>query len=140
MLGRPLRPRPLPTPGPSMRRMSHAAAPALLALALLPAPAAAQSDSAAAPAFSLYAEMRLVSRYIWRGYDDAQKTPSLQPYVETGLPFGFTANAFATTAFDRHHDLDEVQLGLGYSQAFGDWEFGVGYLQYLLPGTLTEPS
>src|SRR5512143_1141768 len=95
----PRRPPPLPTPGPTMRRMSHAAVPALLALTLLPAPAAAQSDSAASSAFSLYAEARLVSRYIWRGYDDAQKTPSLQPYVEAGLPFGFTANAFATSAF-----------------------------------------
>ncbi len=124
-----------------MRLLSHAASSALLALALVPAPAAAQSDSSATNGFSLYVEARLVSRYVWRGYDDSRNTPSLQPYTEIGLPFGFTANAFTTSAFDRHHDLDEVQLGLGYTLDAGrGWEIGAGYLQYVLPGTETEPS
>jgi hypothetical protein len=120
--------------------MSHAAASALFALALLPAPAAAQSDSSAATGFSFYAETRLVSRYIWRGYDDARKVASLQPYVELGLPYGFTAYAWATGGLDSHRDLDEVNLSLRYTQAFGDWEVGLGYLHYILPGTKTEPG
>jgi len=129
-----------PTTGPTMRRMSHAAAPALLALALVPAPAAAQSDSSAASGFSLYAETRLVSRYIWRGYDDARKAASLQPYVELGFPYGFSAYAWATGGLDSHRDLDEVNFNVRYGQAFGDWEVGLGYLHYILPGTLTEPG
>lgn len=123
-----------------MRRMSHAAAPALLALAFLPFPAAAQDDPTAAPAFSLYAETRLVSRYIWRGYDDARKAASLQPYVELGLPYGFSAYAWAAAGLDSHRDLDEVNLNLRYGQEFGAWEVGLGYLHYVLPGTLTEPG
>lgn len=123
-----------------MRRMSHAAAPALLALALLPAPAAAQSDSSAASGLSLYAETRLVTRFIWRGYDDASKSPSIQPYVELTLPLGFTAYAWATSGLDRHHDLDEADLSLSYAQDFGRWEIGAGYLHYIIPGTWTEPG
>jgi hypothetical protein len=123
-----------------MRLLSHAAAPALLALALVPAPAAAQSDSSAASGFSIYAETRLVTRYIWRGYDDARKAASLQPYVELGLPYGITTYAWATGGLDSHRDVDEINLSVRYAQTFGDWEVGLGYLHYILPGTLTEPG
>ncbi len=126
-----------------MRLLSHAAAPALLALGLVSAPLAAQSDSSSSSGglgLSFYAETRYVSRYIWRGYDDASKAASIQPYVELGLPFGFTTYAWASGGLDRHHDLDEVNLSLSYTPAFGDWEIGAGYLHYILPGTLTEPG
>lgn len=123
-----------------MRVMSHAAAPALLALGIVSAPLAAQSDSSAATGFSFYAETRLVTRYIWRGYDDAQKAASLQPYVEVGSPLGFAAYAWASGGLDSHRDLDEVNLSLTYTQSFGDWEVGAGYLHYILPGTATEPG
>jgi uncharacterized protein (TIGR02001 family) len=113
---------------------------AVLASAIVPPHAVAQADSAVAPAFSVYAETRLVSRYIWRGYDDSRNTPSLQPWIELSLPFGFTTNAFGTSGLDRHRQLDEVQLGIGYKHALGDWELGAGYLHYILPGTETEPS
>jgi hypothetical protein len=123
-----------------MRLLSHAAAPALLALALVTAPAAAQSDSSAATGISVYGETRLVSRYIWRGYDDAREAASLQPYVELGLPYGFTTYAWATAGLDRHREVDELNFSVSYAQAFGDWEVGLGYLYYVLPGTLTEPG
>ena len=123
-----------------MRLLSHAASSALLALALVPAPAAAQSDSSATNGFSLYAETRLVSRYIWRGYDDARKAASLQPYVEVGLPFGFTTYVWGTSGLDRHHDVDELNFSVAYAHPMGDWEVGLGYLHYVLPGTLTEPG
>jgi len=125
-----------------MRLMSHCAPAALAALALLPSLAAAQADSAKEKegGFSFYAETRLVSRYIWRGYDDARKAASVQPYVELGIPFGFTAYAWATSGLDRTHDLDEVNLSLGWTQAIGDWEVGLGYLHYIIPGTATEPG
>lgn len=123
-----------------MRVLSHVAAPALLALVLHGAPVAAQSDSSASNGFSVYAETRLVTRYIWRGYDDAIKAASLQPYVELGLPRGFTAYAWATGGLDRHQDLDEVNLSVSYAQSFGEWALGLGYLYYILPGTPTEPG
>lgn len=116
------------------------AALAVFASAVVATTAEAQSDSATAPAFSLYAETRLVSRYIWRGYDDSRNTPSIQPWIELSLPLGLTANAFGTSGLDRHTQLDEAQLGIGYKRALGDWELGVGYLHYILPGTETEPS
>jgi hypothetical protein len=111
-----------------MRVLSHVAAPTLLALALLGAPLAAQSDSSAATGLSVYAETRLVTRSIWRGDDDALKVASLQPYVDLGLPYGFTTYAWATGGLDRHGDLDEVNLSVGHAQPFGDWELGLGNL------------
>lgn len=121
-----------------MRISSRAAAAALVVVALAPSPAPAQSDSAAGSGLSVYAETRLVSRFIWRGYDLSRKAASLQPYVELGLPFGLTASAWATSGLDSHLQVDEVDLTLGYSRTFGDWELGVGYLHYVVPGTLTE--
>jgi len=123
-----------------MRLLSHAAAPALLALAFVPAPAAAQTDTSATNGFSFYAETRLVSRFIWRGYDDARKAASVQPYVELGLPFGFTTYAWGTSGLDRHHDVDELNFSVSYAHPMGNWEVGLGYLHYVLPGTLTEPG
>ncbi|MEK7667147.1 MAG: TorF family putative porin [Gemmatimonadota bacterium] len=105
-----------------------------------PALGAASTDSGTT-AVELYAETRLVSRYIWRGYDVSMNTASVQPWVELSLPLGFTANAFTTSALDRHRDLDEAQLGVGNTrEIFGEWEFGVGYLHYVMPGTETEPG
>lgn len=126
--------------GSTMRFMSRAAAAALVVGGLAPSPAPAQSDSASGSAFSLYTEMRLVSRYIWRGYDDSRNTASIQPWIEASLPLHFTANAFATSGVDHHQQIDEAQLGLGYKREVGDWEFGAGYLHYIMTGTETEPS
>jgi len=123
-----------------MRPLSQLCALALLALALSPAPAAAQTDTAAGPSLSIYAETRLVTRYVWRGYDLSQGTTAVQPWVELSLPFGLAANAFTTSAFDDHRDLDEGQLGVGYSREIGAFELGAGYLHYIMPGTETEPS
>lgn len=124
-----------------MRLMSHVPALAVLALLAAPRAATAQADSAAGSGFSLYAETRLVSRYIWRGYDLSQSARALQPYVEVGLPFGLTANAFATSALDSHRDLDEAQVGIGYQADIGGgWELGAGFLDYEMPGTATEPG
>ena len=121
-----------------MRFLSRAAAAALVVGVLAPSPAPAQSDSASGSGLSLYTEMRLVSRYIWRGYDDSRKTASIQPYVELGLPFGLTASAWATSGLDSHLQVDEVNFTLDYTRTLGDWELGVGYFHYLLPGTATE--
>lgn len=124
-----------------MRLMSHV--PALVSLVLLAAAAqaTAQTDTASGSGFSVYAETRLVSRYVWRGYDLTQTASALQPWVEVGLPFGLTVNAFATTALDSHRDLDEAQLSLGYKGDIGGgWELGAGYLHYEMPGTETEPG
>lgn len=123
-----------------MRLLSQCSAGALLALALAPTPATAQTDSAAGPAISIYAETRLVSRYVWRGYDLSQSNAAVQPWIELSLPFGLSVNAFATSALDSHRETDEAQLGVGYARELGDWELGAGYLHYIMPGTETEPS
>ena len=104
-----------------------------------PAVGVASTDSGTA-AVELHAETRLVSRYIWRGFDDSRNTPSIQPWIELSLPLGFTVNAFGSSGVDRHMQLDEAQLGFGYKRELGDWELGAGYLHYILPGTETEPS
>jgi len=126
--------------GSTMRISSRAAAAALVVVAIAPSPAPAQSDSATGSGLSLYAETRLVSRYIWRGYGLSRNAASLQPWVEASLPFGLSVNAFGTSAVDHHMQLDEAQLGVGYKREVGDWEFGAGYLHYIMTGTETEPS
>jgi len=124
-----------------MRFTSRAAAAAFASLVLAPSPAPAQSDTAAATGLSLYAETRLVSRYLWRGYDLSNGKPAIQPYAEAWLPFGLGVNAFATTALDSHVDLDEAQLSLLYKRDVGGgFEVSGGYLLYIMPGTETEPS
>jgi uncharacterized protein (TIGR02001 family) len=123
-----------------MRHQLSWATLAVVVSAFAPATVAAQSDSATAPSFSVSAEMQLVSRYMWRGFDLSRKTASLQPYVEVGMPLGFTASAWATSGLDSHQQVDEVDFTLGYTHAFGGWEVGGGYLHYVLMGTATEPG
>jgi uncharacterized protein (TIGR02001 family) len=123
-----------------MRHQLSLAAMAVFVSAFAPSTVAAQADSASAPAFSVSAEMPLVSRYIWRGFDLSRKTASLQPYVALGMPLGFTASAWATSGLDSHRQVDEVDFTLDYTHELGGWALGAGYLHYVLTGTLTEPS
>lgn len=105
----------------------------------LTAAAAQESDSSSGPA--IYAEARVVSRYVWRGYDLSGAKPAFQPYVEVTLPGGLGFNAFTTSALDRKTEFDEAQLGLTFRREVrGAWEVGFGYLLYVMPGTQTEPS
>lgn len=114
---------------------------ALGAAALDSGPLSAQTDTSGAAGFSVYAETRVVSRYVWRGFDLSRNTAAVQPWIELALPRGFSVNAFATSALDAHRDLDEAQLGLGYRhEVVPGWELGAGYLHYLMPGTETEPG
>jgi hypothetical protein len=124
----------------TMRHVLSLAAVAVFVSAFAPSSVAAQSDSAAAPAFSVYAEMQLVSRYIWRGYDDARKAASLQPYVEVAMPLGVTLSAWGTSGLDSHRQVDELNFTVDYAREFGGWTVGAGYLHYIMTGTLTEPG
>ena len=85
-------------------------------------------------------EMQIVSRYLWRGFDLGVGKPALQGYGEVRVPAGLGFSAWASSALDRHTQLDEIQLGATYGRTIGDWEAGLGYLAYLLPGTETEPN
>lgn len=101
----------------------------------------AQTPDAPQPGVSVQTEVRLVSRYVWRGYDLSKSKPAMQPYAEFGLPNGVGFNAFATTAIDGTTEVDEGQLGITYTRGFGSaLEGSAGYLEYLMPGTETEPS
>jgi hypothetical protein len=120
-----------------------------VALLVIAVPAALAAQDRATPregedrpgSASLEAELRLVSRYVWRGYDLSGGRPALQPYLEGSLPWGLGANLFATSALDRQTQVDELQAGLMFSRGISPgWEVSVGYLAYLMPGTETEPS
>jgi hypothetical protein len=123
-----------------MRCQLSVAAMTVFVSAFAPSTVAAQSDSATAPSFSVSAEMQLVSRYVWRGFDLSRKTASLQPYVAIGMPLGFTASAWATSGLDSHRQVDEVDLTLDFTHELGNWALGGGYLHYVLMGTATEPG
>lgn len=123
-----------------MRQQLSLAATAVFVGAFVPSTVVAQADSAAAPAFSVSTEVQLVSRYIWRGFDLSRKAASLQPYVELGMPLGFTASAWATSGLDSHRQVDEVDFTLDYTHEMGAWALGAGYIHYILTGTSTEPG
>ena len=123
-----------------MRRVTGRAALALAGLAGHPAAAPCQQPDTTA-GVQVYAEARIVSRYIWRGYDISRAQPALQPYVEVSLPNGLGLNVFTSTAMDRKTELDEAQIGFTFSREVGgSWELGVGLLGYVAPGTETEPG
>lgn len=123
------------------RRRCLIAAAGLAALAGGAGGAGAQEADSATSAVSIYAEARVVSRYVWRGYDLSRGKPALQPWVEGALPNGLGFNAFVTSALDRRTEVDEAQLGLTYTRELRPgWEVGAGYLSYLQFGTETEPN
>ena len=114
--------------------------PLVAGLAGQPTAAAAQeSDSSSGP--GIHAEARVVSRYVWRGYDLSRAKPAFQPYVEVRLPGGLGFNAFTTNALDRKTELDEAQIGLTFSREVNRlWEVRVVLIGYVTPGTQTEPG
>lgn len=113
----------------------------LLALAPAARQACSQESDSTASGAAVYAEARVVSRYVWRGYDLSRGKPAFQPYVAFSLPNGMGGNAFTTAALDRRAELDEFQLGLDYRRdVAAQAELSAGYLAYLQPGTETEPT
>jgi hypothetical protein len=103
--------------------------------------AAADRASGGRATVSAYAQVLVVSCYIWRPYDLSMNQPAVQPYAELHLPARFVVLGFTSVALDHTTELDEVQLGITWSHHLaGAFDFALGYQLFLLPGTQTEPG
>ena len=90
---------------------------ALAAMTLLPASVSAQDKVTA------NVSANLVSRYMWRGIDNAG--PSFQPELEVGWK-GLSLNISGSTPLQKDDGIQDIDVTLGYS-LFG---FNIGVIDY----------
>jgi hypothetical protein len=113
----------------------------LTAAAIAGSPAAAQApDTAFTTPVSVAYDLRVVSRYLWRGYDLSRGRPAAQLTVELWTAQGLGVSAFGSSALDRRTELDEIQLAIGYTRALGPWELTAAAFDYVAAGTETAPG
>jgi hypothetical protein len=94
-----------------------------------------------APLVSGSLDLRLVSRYVWRGYDLSAGRAALQTYGTLGLGEAVELSAFTSSAPRTAARIDDIQLGVAYSRSIGGpWEASLGYLAYVTPGRDGEPT
>jgi hypothetical protein len=92
------------------------------------------------PELILQADLRLVSSYMWRGYDLSRGAPSVQPWVQAELgqgPLaGLTLALWGSAAIDRTPELDEFDVMLGFHRSLTPvFDVYAGAWLYVMPGT-----
>jgi hypothetical protein len=102
--------------------------------------AAQTTDTSSATTLSVAYDLRVVSRYLWRGYDLSRGRPAAQLSVELWTAQGLGVSAFGSGALDRRTELDEVQLAVSYTRALGAWELTACAFDYVATGTETAPA
>jgi uncharacterized protein (TIGR02001 family) len=106
-------------------------------------------------AFSVYADeekptasadISVLSKYIWRGYELSDDSIVIQPSV-TVVYKGFSMNVWGNLdtsvddgdpTTDDDSDLTETDLTLSYKRSFGPVNLGAGFIYYSLNGPDTE--
>lgn len=92
------------------------------------------------------ADISVLSKYIWRGYELSDDSLVVQPSVTVGYK-GFSMNVWGNldSAFDDRDpltddesDWTETDLTLSYDRSFGPVSAGVGYIYYSLRGADTQ--
>jgi hypothetical protein len=124
-----------------MRRVAAVLPVAALLAATLKAQDVPPAPDVPAGAFTMSAELAVVSRYVWRGYELSRGAASVQPWLTLDHRSGFGLNLFSASALDRSVELDEAQLGAHFAfTPRAGWGVDVGYLTCVMPGTETEPG
>ena len=88
---------------------------------------------------SASAEIGIVSKYVWRGYEFSKSSIVIQPSATLsfkGLGFNLWGNLDTDKYGDPHHksQFSESDLTLSYGQSYGALSLGVGYIYYGLDG------
>lgn len=73
-----------------------------------------------------------VSRYVWRGADIGDNSPSLQPSVEFGYS-GLTAGFWGAYSFSNSNTFEEVDMYLKYTHSSELGDFSLGFTDYTNP-------
>ena len=90
-------------------------------------PAMAQAD--------LSANASVTSNYLWRGMEQTDGGPAIQGGLDYSNESGFYAGTWASNV-DFGDDADfEIDFYAGFGGAMGEWEYDVGYILYMYPGT-----
>ena len=110
--------------------------------ASLPLTVSAQAQPAAAPDYTLSANLSLVSSYRFRGIDQTNGNPALQGGVDLTTARGYYAGAWgsnvnwlADAGGGEISNSLEIDVYGGYRRQLGDFGYDAGLLAYYYPGT-----
>jgi uncharacterized protein (TIGR02001 family) len=107
--------------------------PAML-VSLLPLSSFAQE--AAAPAYTISANVGLFSQYIFRGISYTQENPAVQGGFDLAHESGAYLGVWGTNVSDLAlpNATGEIDVYGGFAKTVDDWTFDVGFLQFIFPG------
>jgi len=94
------------------------------AATLMPAMAQAEVSANAA----------VTSNYLWRGLEQTDGGPAVQAGVDYSHESGFYVGTWASNVDFGDADI-ELDLYGGYAGTAGEWEYDVGYVMFLYPGS-----
>lgn len=92
------------------------------------------------------ADVSVLNKYIWRGYQLSDDSIVIQPSATVEYK-GFSLNLWgnldtsyddADSTTDDSSDFNETDLTLAYDTSVGDFDLGVGYIYYALEGVDSE--
>ncbi len=92
-------------------------------------------DPEATPAFSLSANVMLVSEYRFRGVSLSDKDIAIQGGFDIETASGFYAGTWASSIDTFAGSETEVDLYAGYGGRLGDLAYDVGFMAYTYPGS-----
>lgn len=105
-----------------------------VAVAIVPLPLVAQHAADRPAPIAVTADLGVVSRYLWRGYDLAQGHPAVQLTATLAAAGAFEVSAFGSRTMAGAATLDDAQLSLTYRAAMAGLEWTIGYVAYAVPG------
>lgn len=94
-------------------------------------------DTATAVPLAVTADVGLVSRYMWRGYDLARGGAAWQTNGSLTVLGRLTATGFGSSITSERGRLDEGQFGIAYQGDLKGLAWSLGYVAYLSRG---EPA
>ena len=111
-------------------------------LGLLAVPFCAQAEEAAAPAYTISANVGLFSQYIFRGISYTQENPAVQGGFDLAHESGAYLGVWGTNVSDLalSNATGEIDVYGGFAKTIDDWTFDVGFLQFIFPGGKYDPS
>jgi uncharacterized protein (TIGR02001 family) len=107
--------------------------PAILAGLL---PLSSFAEEAAAPAYTVSANVGLFSQYIFRGISYTQEKPAVQGGFDLAHASGAYLGVWGTNVSDLalSNATGEIDVYGGFAKTIDDWTFDVGFLQFIFPG------
>jgi len=80
------------------------------------------------------ANVGVTTNYLWRGIEQADGGPAISGGFDYSNESGFYAGTWASNVDFADADV-ELDLYGGYTGKAGDWDYDVGYILFMYPGT-----